>query len=204
MLQEIKSQISATISGWHWPFSSSTRIGFDYTWLSWPLRSSGCLWTLPKPQDLELHPPFALALVVLVLLQHLSPNRSEEACEEWGAGTPEIVVSFWLSFNRDPYIIHPNIACKLWCPFILLLKKQHVSNGCNMYLLRSPVQSNLKRVLYPPKSHAGQPADCAMCAHARAETTGITGRRGGKSLQSYKQQTAETRQILQDCETARD
>ena len=33
-----------------------------------------------------------------------------------------------------------NIAtCKWWCPFVLVLKKQHGSNGCKMYLLRSPV-----------------------------------------------------------------
>ena len=41
--------------------------------------------------------------------------------------------------NRDPYIVHLNIAtCEWWCPFILVLKKQHVSNGCQMYHLRSP------------------------------------------------------------------
>ena len=29
------------------------------------------------------------------------------------------------------------LPCKWWCPFVLVLKKQHVSNGCNMYLLRA-------------------------------------------------------------------
>ena len=34
---------------------------------------------------------------------------------------------------------HLSIAtCKWWFPFILVLKKQHESNGCKVYLLRSP------------------------------------------------------------------
>ena len=35
-----------------------------------------------------------------------------------------------IDFNRDPYIIHLNIAtCKWWFPFIQRWKKPHVSNG---------------------------------------------------------------------------
>ena len=44
----------------------------------------------------------------------------------WDLGVP---------LRRD-YSIHLNIAtCKWWLP-LLVLKKQHVSNGCKMYLLR--------------------------------------------------------------------
>ena len=43
--------------------------------------------------------------------------------------------------NRDPYIIHLNIA--LYMVISLYLGgKSHVSNGCKMYLLRSPGEKN--------------------------------------------------------------
>ena len=44
--------------------------------------------------------------------------------------------------SRDPYIIHLNIAtCTWWFPFLLVLKKPHVSNGCkNGDLLRRPAE----------------------------------------------------------------
>ena len=41
--------------------------------------------------------------------------------------------------NRDPYILHLNIAtCKWWFPTLLWCGKSHVSNGCKMYFVRSP------------------------------------------------------------------
>ena len=51
-------------------------------------------------------------------------------------------ISVWdcplLTFIRDPYIIHLNIAtCKWWCPFILVEKAMFQTG--KVYLLRSPV-----------------------------------------------------------------
>ena len=44
-----------------------------------------------------------------------------------------------LSLNRDPYIIHLNIALEIVISFYFG-GKSCVSNGCKMYLLRSPAK----------------------------------------------------------------
>ena len=54
-----------------------------------------------------------------------------------------VLVCAW---NRDPYMTTPEHCNYGGKPnFMLLLKKQHVSNGCNMYLLRSPVKNHPKK-----------------------------------------------------------
>ena len=49
-------------------------------------------------------------------------------------------------FNRDPDALYTLQLVFWWCPFILVLKKLYVSNGCKMYLLRSPVDICVKQV----------------------------------------------------------